>query len=88
MLVDVSIRNKTVVRSAAKFRKAWSRWIDADAAVEDEVHGIGGIAGLHDDVAGLDLEALAAADQLVGIVLAVENPVNQSRRLACSCSSP
>jgi hypothetical protein len=31
-----------------------------------------GVAGLHDDLAGLDLDALAAADQLVGVVLAVE----------------
>ena len=46
---------------------------DADAAVEDEVHGIGGVAGLHDDLAGLDLDALAAADQRVGIVFAAEN---------------
>src|ERR1700719_2101574 len=37
---------------------------DADAAVENEMHGIGGVAGVDDDVAGVDLEALAALHQL------------------------
>ena len=46
----------------------------ADAAVEDEMHGIGGLAGADDDLAGLDLEPLAAADQFRGVVLAAENP--------------
>ena len=33
-----------------------------------------GSPALHDDVAGLDLEALAAVDQRVGVGLAVEYP--------------
>ena len=38
------------------------------------MHGIGGVAGMHDNFAGLDLEALAAADQFFGIISAVEDP--------------
>ena len=37
------------------------------------MHGIGGIAGADDDLGGLDFDALAAADQFVGVVLAVED---------------
>ena len=37
------------------------------------MHRIGAAAGVNDDFAGVDLDALAAADQFVGVVLAVEN---------------
>src|ERR1700686_877413 len=42
---------------------------DADPAVENEMHGIGGIAGVDDDFAGADFEALAAPHQFGGTLL-------------------
>src|SRR6202140_5035430 len=58
---------------------------DADPAVENEMHGIGGIAGVDDDLAGADFEALAAPHQFGGILLGPENlgePVAQIGFLA------
>ena len=37
------------------------------------MHRIGGIAGADDDLAGVDLDALAAMDQFDGVVLGAEN---------------
>ena len=45
------------------------------------MHGIGGIARADDNLAGLDFEALAAAYQLIGVVLVAEHlgePVAQA----------
>src|SRR4029078_3668729 len=45
---------------------------DPDAAVENEMHRIGGIAGADDNLAGLDLEALAAMDQFHGVAFSTQ----------------
>ena len=46
---------------------------DPDAPVENEMHGIGGVAGVDDDLAGIDLQALAAMDQFRRVFLGAEN---------------
>jgi len=47
---------------------------DPDASVQNEMHRIGGIAGADDNLAGVDLQALATMDQFRGVSLGPENP--------------
>ena len=46
---------------------------DPDASVQNEMHGIGGVAGADDDLAGIDLEALAAVNQFRSVFGGPEN---------------
>src|SRR5207245_167280 len=46
---------------------------DPDAPVQNEMHGIGGVTSVDDDVADVDLEAFAAMNQSHGVTLGAED---------------
>src|ERR1700676_1416632 len=46
---------------------------DADASLQNEMHGVGGLARADNGLAGLDLDTLAAVHQLRGVTLGAED---------------
>src|SRR6202049_1870797 len=46
---------------------------DADASLQNEMHGVGGLARADNGLAGLDLDALAAVHQRRGVTLGAED---------------
>src|SRR6185369_3121350 len=79
---ETHLADRGVAAEAAHPRAAAfvSRNHDADAPVQDEMHGIGGVAGADDGIAGLDLDPFAAMHQRHGIAWGYENlrePVTQ-----------
>ena len=55
-------------------RPSLGRHHDADPPLQNEMHGVGGLAGAHDGFAGRDLDALAAMHQRFRIVGRSDDP--------------
>ncbi len=55
---------------------------DADPAIQNKQHGIGGVTGAGDDLERADLDALAAPHEFGGIALIAEDPGKPALQIA------